>query len=58
MKKMGETAGWNQDIKANEEISFGFTVSYTTELDEPHDFYMSQVCKHVKENYKVPYRII
>ena len=53
-----KNAGWNQDIEAGGEISFGFTASYLVELDEPHDFYMSQVCKQVKENYKVSYRII
>lgn len=53
-----KNVGWNQDIKAGEEISFGFTASYVDELDEPHDFYMSQVCKEVKGNYKISYRVI
>ena len=50
--------GWNQDIKAGQEISFGFTASYKQEADAPHDFYMSSICKKVEATHMIDYKIV
>jgi hypothetical protein len=50
--------GWNQDIKAGEEISFGFTASYEDEKDIPHNFYISQECRKVEVPYSIDYNIV
>lgn len=50
--------GWNQDIKAGKEISFGFTASYDDKKDIPHGFYMSQECRKVEVSYSINYNIV
>lgn len=49
--------GWNQDIKPNDSISFGFTASYDEELSEPDDYYMTRVCQEVTDDYDAYYKI-
>ena len=53
-----KNVGWNQDVKAGEEVSFGFTASYTSEKDCPHSFNMMQECKKVEmDKYSIDYKI-
>lgn len=49
--------GWNQDIKSNNSIRFGFTVKYENDISKPSQYSMTRVCQQVKSDYKINYKI-
>lgn len=52
-----KNVGWNQDIKTNDSISFGFTATYENDLSEPENYCMTRVCQQVTKDYNINYKI-
>ena len=51
-----KNATWNQDIKADDSVSFGMTVYYENEIDEMKDYYLTRMCQATDQNdYKIEY---
>ena len=52
-----KNAGWNQDIKMGESVSFGFTASYDDEMpDEPSNLDMQKLEYEVLDGCEILYR--